>query len=157
MDRTQGLGSFITQAVGILKPKPKPMKIRAQAARRATARQMKSTRPVHSPAQQYPHRAASISLEHCPNACEAVKEVQGLKFLIRKVPTLPLPDCTSPNCKCAYVRHKDRRGINGDRRALFSLGALSNASPAEGERRHKYGRRSGDESEIEDFDFAAMR
>lgn len=47
-------------------------------------------------------------------ACNAVRALAGKRFLSRKMPKLPLPECDRPQCECGYKYHKDRR--DGPRR-----------------------------------------
>ena len=158
LDRTQGLGNLIILAVGVFKPKPR--KIRAKPAGLPTAVKIKKIRQDSGPTQLYPYRAASITFEKCPHACPAVRDIEGQKFLVRNVPTVPVPDCTSRDCECRYARHTDRRGISEDRRSFYSLGAATLfEEDDEAERRLTYGRRDGEEMDIAivDFDFVSVR
>jgi hypothetical protein len=68
-----------------------------------------------------PFQAAAITSNDSKCACDAVKQLEGRRFLAREAPLLPLQDCTSPACTCSYTRYRDRRGINGDRRAIASV------------------------------------
>jgi hypothetical protein len=41
--------------------------------------------------------------------CDAVKRLQGRRFLSEEAPMLPLPECTAGSCCCRYEHHDDRR------------------------------------------------
>ena len=140
MNKTTHSVGLISQALGIFKSKSKKVSS-STARRRGVGRSARS----NNPANRYPHRSASISSEHSSCACEAVEIINGKRFLLNEIPPLPLPDCTTPNCKCAYVRHKDRRGISSNRRALFSLNTDLHAIGGDLERRLVKGRRASDE------------
>ncbi len=95
------------------------------------------------------YRAASILASRC--ACDAVKIVEGKRFLAAQAPMLPLQDCSADRCTCRYVRHEDRRSSQGDRRALFSLQTDLYGIDGQPDRRRKQGRRRADrESELGD-------
>ena len=91
---------------------------------------------------EFPYRAAEIVVEDC--CCDAVRALSGTRFLLNKVPHIPLRDCTSRKCTCVYVRYNDRRVDYGDRRAAYST--LTNAYTTIGnsERRGSRGRRADD-------------
>ncbi len=65
------------------------------------------------------YHSVSISyyLYHHANACEAVKKLEGKRFLAKEAPPLPLPGCGAAHCRCRYVHFRDRRG--DDRRSLY--------------------------------------
>ena len=143
MNKTTHSGSILGQALGIFKSKPKKISSRG-GRKQSTGNDGRSGRK-NRPIEQYPHRSASISSERSSCTCEAVELIDDKRFLLNEVPPLPLPDCTSPNCKCAYVRHSDRRGFSSDRRALFSLNADLYAIGGDIEKRQLKGRRISDE------------
>ena len=140
MNKTSNDINGITHTFGFLKPK------------------MRKTSRLTNSGQAYPYRSASISFEKCTNACEAVREIEGTRFLVQSVPTIPVPDCTSRNCKCSYVRHKDRRGLSEDRRALYSLNTDLYTIGGGRELRMQRGRRIGDKSifAASDAEFASV-
>jgi hypothetical protein len=49
--------------------------------------------------------------------CEAAMQASGRRYLLSKVPRVPLVGCTMPTtCSCMYRKNADRR--DGDRRLL---------------------------------------
>lgn len=113
MSRTSRGSSFLSGALNIFQSKPK--KIKSNSARKAGANVLSSQKPSTQGA-SHPYRAAEIVTGNC--ACEAVESRAGTRMLLSEVPLLPLPDCTSPNCGCSYVRFNDRRDGDEDRRLL---------------------------------------
>jgi hypothetical protein len=95
------------------------------------------------------YRAASIFASRC--ACDAVKLVEGKRYLAAQAPKLPLQDCSAERCACRYVRHEDRRSSQGDRRALYSLQTDLYGADGQPDRRSRGGRRRADrEGELGD-------
>lgn len=44
------------------------------------------------------------------DSCEAVKDLEGVRFLSEDAPMLPLRECTNPaGCRCKYQHFDDRR------------------------------------------------
>jgi hypothetical protein len=84
-------------------------------------RRAKARRRVAIKLDRFSSRYHSVSigyyLYHHANACEAVKKLEGKRFLSKEAPRLPLPDCGAEHCRCRYVHFKDRRG--DDRRTLY--------------------------------------
>ena len=81
----------------------------------------------------------AVAIKPGRNACDAVVEIEGVRFLSREAPQLPLPDCTNPDCRCTYQHFDDRR--QGPRRDS-DVGLPS--KPPEEDRRQRRGRRSTD-------------
>jgi hypothetical protein len=50
-----------------------------------------------------------ISIQICPQACAAAKELRDKRVLTSQAPMLPLADCNVSDCTCKYVHHNDRR------------------------------------------------
>lgn len=99
-------------------------------------------------------QAAEIHCDHeC--ACEAVRKLEGQRFLVRDVPSIPLPDCDAPECKCSYERFKDRRMWDGERRAFYSMQTQLYGADG-GDNRRKKGRRSSDESIADKDEFESL-
>jgi hypothetical protein len=108
-----------------------------------------------APSTRSPYLATSINFMGC--GCAAVQAVGNTRFLSSgNVPKLPLADCASATCNCSYVRHKDRRTTQGDRRAPFSIRTDLYNLATESERRVKKGRRESDWSSdaASDLDYA---
>ena len=72
-------------------------------------------------------KAAAANPYHCVelkmpyNACDAVLELQGKRFLSLEAPQVPLPGCDQ-DCQCKFKHHDDRR--SEDRRDTFSPGGI---------------------------------
>ena len=60
-------------------------------------------------------RFHAVSVHYAPDACEAVKNLEGRRFLSSAAPRIPLPECDAIQCKCRFKHHTDRRTGN-DRR-----------------------------------------
>jgi hypothetical protein len=100
----------------------------------------KSTRhwpPVVRRAPASPFHAVSIK----PGlvCCQAAKQFGNMRFLARKAPQLPLPECDSPSCTCLYTHFSDRRS-GSERRAVLA----DSTSPDSRNRRMNRGRRATD-------------
>jgi len=59
----------------------------------------------------------AVTIRYHKDACLAVRELDGKKFLSNKAPRLPVQGCTMQNCGCKYVHYDDRR-TEGRRAAL---------------------------------------
>lgn len=118
-----------SQVFKFLKPAPRSMSSRTAKKRAARAAKLLNNLPKPTAKKKpggskaSPYQAASITSNDSACACDAVKAIEGNRFLSRDIPVLPLQDCTSPNCTCSYTRYHDRRGFNGDRRAIASIAA----------------------------------
>lgn len=55
------------------------------------------------------------------DACDAVKEIHGKRFLSSEAPSLPLPECNQ-KCRCHFKHHEDRR--SDERRDAFSASGI---------------------------------
>jgi hypothetical protein len=92
---------------------------------------------LHRVEPESPYHAVSIR----PGlvSCEASQQFGNRRFLSKKAPRLPLPECTCPNCECSYTHYDDRRqGI--DRRKEIA----TQPAAAIVERRLNHGRRATD-------------
>jgi len=84
----------------------------------------------------------AVSIKLSGSACPAAHEQKGKRFLSSAAPKLPLSDCTSANCQCRFVHHKDRR-TRDDRRNPFkqtfggAVGSEFDADKREKEDRRK--------------------
>ena len=82
---------------------------------------------------------AAVSVRFTPNACEAVKNIAGERFLSQDAPLMPLQQCPRRNiCNCFYEYHGDRR--TSDERSDFNLqfGILPNYEESENKHRRWY-------------------
>ncbi len=104
-----------------------------KAADKAKPVDMKETGAFHA-----------VAIKYSENACDAAKAMTGRRFLSTAAPTLPLPDCDYPDCRCAFAHYKDRRS-GRDRRSPFAAGGVAGGSGAyEKERRQPSDRRHDD-------------
>jgi len=86
-----------------------------------------------------PYQAVAVIA--CSRACAAAADAQGLRFLARQAPRLPLPDCDRPgNCACRFEKHADRRAVV-QRSPYNNSGIVSHGGA---ERRRLRGRRVSD-------------
>ncbi len=69
--------------------------------------------------QQADFRAVRIDFTDSEPPCRTATELAHQRFLLAEAPMLPLPDCDSGACRCAYVRSQDRRYT--DRRAKHDM------------------------------------
>ena len=83
----------------------------------------------------------AVSVIACPQACAAAAKVQGERFLARRAPRLPLPDCSRPTaCRCRFEKFADRR--RGSQRSPYTNLLVPSFGGAE--KRKNRGRRSTD-------------
>jgi len=50
-----------------------------------------------------------VSIQPCLNACQAVSQFKGKRFLASEVTALPVHGCTAKKCTCTYIHYEDRR------------------------------------------------
>lgn len=84
----------------------------------------------------------AVSIKFLGGACEAVKKLEGKRFLSSAAPTLPLPDCDVDACKCRFIHHQDRRA-GEDRRSGYR-GKLPGGTDGVAVERRKRGDRRDD-------------
>jgi hypothetical protein len=142
MNKASKGSSLLTSALGLFKTRP--TKIQTSSARTTSARILKKTDGPTGLAGQYSYRSAEIVFDEC--ACDAVKTLARVRFLVRDVPLIPVPNCTMRKCKCAYVRFNDRRNLSEGRRSEFSIRTNMYTTSGNDERRRKIGRRAGEQS-----------
>jgi len=135
---------------------PQPSKVRSQTVRKRSARILAKGKKQATPDKSDAYNSAEIIFQDC--ACEAVKEMGGRRFLSCEVPLIPLSDCTTPNCRCTYIRYKDRRDLSEDRREALISQSNQYTAGSNDERREKEDRLVDEEiafaasDEIFDFD-----
>lgn len=66
-----------------------------------------------------PYHCVELKMSH--NACDAVLELQGKRYLSLEAPQVPLASCDR-DCACVFKHHEDRRAE--DRRDAFSPGGI---------------------------------
>jgi hypothetical protein len=65
------------------------------------------------------NKHAAVTVSHEIDACDSVKALDNVRFLVRDAPLLPIRGCTkSKACDCQYMHHTDRRSI--DRRGAVN-------------------------------------
>jgi len=65
--------------------------------------------PQHTSSETKTSPYRGISIQHRTNACKAVKNIGGKRYLADVAPTLPIVGCSSKKCKCNYQQLEDRR------------------------------------------------
>lgn len=84
-----------------------------------------------------PYQAVGVIA--CIRACAAVGQVQGVRFLARQAPRLPLADCDRvARCACRFEKFADRR--DSVQRSPYSNSGMVSFGGAE--RRRTRGRRA---------------
>lgn len=91
-----------------------------------------------------PDRYHCVELQFRADACDAVKRIEGTRFLPDEAPHFPLPGCDAATCSCHYVHHEDRR--DGDRRNPFGQQASEPPASVGDDRRSKRDRRKDSET-----------
>lgn len=98
----------------------------------------------HKHAAENRSRFHCVEAHHPPQCCNAVKDIEGKRFLSAEAPILPVKGCDNPHCHCDYVHHDDRRSEN--RRT--DLGIQHDMYGQNGEQEHRdeshHGRRKTD-------------
>jgi len=88
----------------------------------------------------------AVAIKYSENACDAAKAMTGRRFLVRAAPSLPLPECDFPTCRCKFAQYDDRRSKTV-RRSPFAHGGTSDrTNSVERERREKADRRKNTEN-----------
>jgi hypothetical protein len=95
-----------------------------------------------------------IAITHGKNPCDAVKRLEGKRFLSSEAPALQLHGCTADSCQCRYIHYDDRR--EEDRRNPYGRYRSTPSVIMDQERRKQTGRRNGDLAELDDFGFMNM-
>ncbi len=67
----------------------------------------------------------AVSIRPCTDACAAVRDLEGKRFLSHNPPFLPLADCDQSMCKCRYEHYTDRRESQDRRDELTSAFSFS--------------------------------
>ncbi len=68
---------------------------------------------------------AAVSIRPCDHPCQAVLQMNHVRYLAIRAPRLPVAGCDHGQCSCRYIRHTDRR-TPSDRRDNFArFGGLS--------------------------------
>ncbi len=97
--------------------------------------------PVRPSAASRTNPYQAVAVIACSRACAAAARVQGLRFLARQAPRLPLPECDRPGgCACRFEKHADRRAV-AQRSPYNNSGVVSYGGA---ERRRLRGRRTTD-------------
>jgi len=85
----------------------------------------------------------AITIAMPAECCAAVSALDGMRILAAQAPTLPMPECSTPDgCRCRFQKYSDRREDEQGRR--FRFGQERGAWYAGGQRRKSHGRRTAD-------------
>jgi hypothetical protein len=125
---------------------------RNKASSQRLARQSAKTKSAPAKRARRSFKAASVHGR--PGCCQGAKDLEGIRFLLDDLPTLPLDACDRlAYCQCSFTHHNDRREEErrNPRRAFSTAGADSGAEGIN--RRSGMGRRSGLGEELQDFKF----
>ena len=60
---------------------------------------------------------ASVSVHCDKGACDAAREISGIRHLVDEAPALPLAQCSADACYCRYFNYGDRRSLLSNRRS----------------------------------------
>jgi len=106
------------------------------------------------PAKRARHSIKAASVHGRPGCCQAAKDLEETRYLLDKLPTLPLEACDRlADCQCSFTQHSDRRD-DDDRRARRRAFEKSGADGDAGtNRRSGLDRRSGLGDELQDIKF----
>jgi len=86
---------------------------------------------------------AAVTIAPALECCDAVGQLEGVRLLAIKAPTLPVSGCTMPDrCRCRFKKYVDRREDEQGRRFLY--GQERAAWYSGSQRRHSRGRRAVD-------------
>ena len=66
-----------------------------------------------------------VTIKRGADCCQAVKRMDGVRYLVEDVPILPLAECNRETCTCTYQHHADRRSETRDRRLQASDVAIN--------------------------------
>ena len=87
----------------------------------------------------------AVEIRGTKDACQAVQDAHGERYLSAEAPPLPLGQCDRPDrCQCRYQHYEDRRG-NSRRGGESGLTAQQDAERVE--QRNLQGRRADDIAE----------
>lgn len=95
--------------------------------RRRPRRDAGRTEPTRETADRSGARFHAVSIRYADDACDAVKRLDGQRFLADAAPGIPVQGCNAPRCGCRFVHHDDRRR-DGDRRNPYTQGFGAGAS-----------------------------
>ncbi len=62
------------------------------------------------------HPYCAVSIQSLAGACKSARQLGEQRFLSAEAPPLPLPGCTTKDCRCHYQFYDDRRA--GDERRI---------------------------------------
>ena len=99
-----------------------------------------SGRPVEVHRVTNPYHA--VSIQAGPSCAETKMRYDGVRFLSKDAPPIPLPSCDRWSCSCRYVHHEDRRsGVDRRHRDVWEPASRLARG---GDRRRSSGRRVTD-------------
>lgn len=67
------------------------------------------------------HPYHNVTIEITGSGCQAAKEINGIHFLSKQAPSIPLAECDSSACQCHYKHSEDRRDERVERRIDYGV------------------------------------
>jgi len=95
-----------------------------------------------------------IAISYGKSPCEAVKRLEGKRFLSTEAPALQLHGCTADSCQCRYIHYEDRR--EDERRNPYGKYSSTHSFITDHDRRKQSGRRNADLVESDDIGYMVM-
>lgn len=134
---------------GMLRSSPKPAGAAKAASGKVVSPQKAPVARTAASAQQAAKQARhdryrAVSIRCGAQACEEAQALGDRRFLVGQLKKLPLPGCTSADCKCTFEHHPDRRSSHGDKRVPGGLRSELYVASGNTERRKRRGRRKDD-------------
>lgn len=99
-----------------------------------TRRQAQTRRASSENQTPQPYRC--VVIQPGQEACPAVRDLAGQRFLTRAAPLLPLDNCSAAGCRCRYDHFADRREDERRRSNALQRGLTPHAGNAD----HRSGR-----------------
>ena len=80
----------------------------------------------------------AVSIRAATGCCRGVQMIEGKRYFSPEAPQLPLPECSSDQCRCSYFYHQERRwGTPRQPQVLAAHQAALSPSANNGKRRGK--------------------
>jgi len=95
-----------------------------------------------------------VAIINSNSPCDAVKQLEGKRFLPIRAPAFPLPRCTADNCQCHYIHYDDRREY--ERRNLYGRYGSTPPANIDHERRNISGRRNADVMDLDEHQIPGL-
>jgi hypothetical protein len=110
--------------------------------RKSTAAAPKPAKHSDTLREAKPYRSVQI-IANVDDCCQAVRDLQGQRYLMSQVPMLPLALCDADTCHCTYQRFDDRR-LDLRRTSDFAHDLLAQFAEEDNRSNEKPGRREDD-------------